>query len=161
MYQRIVVPVDKSTVSQLALTEAIRLCNGQGVTLRLIHVVDSAQFSWADNEFVNIIQLQQEWKVGGQGLLDALAAELINDEIKVETALIEVLGQTLSESIIEEATRWGADLIVMGTHGHSGLMHLLLGSVAEGVIRASSIPVLLVPHKLKQPSSISVEPHGE
>lgn len=45
---------------------------------------------------------------------------------------------------MEEAERWGAELIVMGTHGRHGLQHLWLGSVAEGVVRSSPVPVLLV-----------------
>jgi len=50
----------------------------------------------------------------------------------------------VSDAIVEEARRWGADLIVTGTHGRRGLDRLLLGSVAEGVARASPVSVLLV-----------------
>jgi nucleotide-binding universal stress UspA family protein len=46
--------------------------------------------------------------------------------------------------ILAESARWGADLIVMGTHGRHGLAHLILGSVAEGVLRRATVPVLLV-----------------
>lgn len=49
--------------------------------------------------------------------------------------------------IADEAASWPADLIVLGTHGHKGVERLLLGSVAEGVARLSSIPVLLIPHQ--------------
>jgi nucleotide-binding universal stress UspA family protein len=46
--------------------------------------------------------------------------------------------------ILAEASRWGANLIVMGTHGRHGLAHLILGSVAEGVVQRAALPVLLL-----------------
>ena len=46
--------------------------------------------------------------------------------------------------VVAEAKRWPADLIVAGTHGRRGLSHLFLGSVAEGIIRISTVPVLLI-----------------
>jgi nucleotide-binding universal stress UspA family protein len=46
--------------------------------------------------------------------------------------------------IVDDATKWKADLIVMGTHGRSGFDHLVFGSVAEGVMRTASAPVLLI-----------------
>ena len=51
------------------------------------------------------------------------------------------------EVILESAKQWSADLIVMGTHGRTGLTHLLMGSVAEKVIRHSKIQVLIIPNK--------------
>ncbi|MDA8255577.1 MAG: universal stress protein, partial [Betaproteobacteria bacterium] len=50
----------------------------------------------------------------------------------------------VADAIVADAREWGADLIVIGSHGRSGVRHLLLGSVAEGVARASTIPVLIV-----------------
>jgi nucleotide-binding universal stress UspA family protein len=54
------------------------------------------------------------------------------------------MGERIASVIEGEARRWQADLIVIGTHGRSGLSRLLLGSVAEGVVRVASVPVLLV-----------------
>ncbi len=50
----------------------------------------------------------------------------------------------MAHAIVEEARHWPADLIVVGTHGRKGLRHLLVGSIAEGVIRDSHVPILLV-----------------
>ena len=58
-----------------------------------------------------------------------------------------------TEDIIKTAESWNADLIVMGTHGRTGLLHLLLGSIAEHVLRHSKIPVLVVPSKNNQDKS--------
>jgi len=49
-----------------------------------------------------------------------------------------------SQALVEAAKRWSADLLVLGTHGWRGLQHLVLGSVAEGVVRLAPVPVLLV-----------------
>jgi nucleotide-binding universal stress UspA family protein len=62
----------------------------------------------------------------------------------VETELLETAGQRVADRIVEAAKRWEADLIVMGTHGRHGIQHLVLGSVAEAVIRSAPVPVLLV-----------------
>ena len=61
-----------------------------------------------------------------------------------DTALHEAKGERIAKVIEDEAKRWEADLIVIGTHGRSGLSRLLLGSVAEGVARSAAVPVLLV-----------------
>jgi len=60
------------------------------------------------------------------------------------SADIRVLKGEAHKVIAEQATSWGADLIIMGSHGRSGLHRLIMGSVAEEVFRASDIPVLLV-----------------
>jgi nucleotide-binding universal stress UspA family protein len=57
---------------------------------------------------------------------------------------VETLGPRIHDAIEEEAVRWPADLIVIGTHGRRGFRRLLLGSVAEGLIRVSTKPVLLI-----------------
>jgi nucleotide-binding universal stress UspA family protein len=57
---------------------------------------------------------------------------------------VENLSGQIADVILNEARKWRADLLVMGTHGRRGFSHLLLGSTAEGVVRASAKPVLLV-----------------
>lgn len=58
--------------------------------------------------------------------------------------MLEANGERIARVIDNEALAWGADLIVIGTHGRTGFNHLLFGSVAEGVVRGASVPVLLV-----------------
>ena len=66
--------------------------------------------------------------------------------VGAESRLVEVekYGERVVDAIVDEAKRWRADLIVIGTHGRRGVSHLLLGSVAEGVVRLAPAPVLLV-----------------
>ena len=64
--------------------------------------------------------------------------------MKVETALVDSVGQRVSDIILDQAAAWPADLIVIGTHGRRGVDRVLMGSDAEQVARRSPVPVLLV-----------------
>lgn len=143
MYKRILVPIDGSTTSERALQEAIRLIDDQPVMLRLVHVIDDLQFLDAEG-YVDYAALQELTRQIGERTL-AKAAEVARQaDITVETTLLEANGERIARIIDAEAASWAADLIVIGTHGRAGFNHLLFGSVAEGVVRGASIPVLLV-----------------
>jgi nucleotide-binding universal stress UspA family protein len=76
-------------------------------------------------------------------------ARAARDGVKAETKLTEIrsfgsLVNRVPDVIVQEARRWRADLIVIGTHGRRGLSKLLLGSVADGVVRTSATSVLLI-----------------
>lgn len=147
MYRRILVPVDNSATSRYALEEALRFAKNEKAALRLVHVVDLAQFAWSANEFLDVPQLQAALKEGGLQILAETLAHVREAGIEAETALLETWGGILAKAIVDDALNWNADLIVMGTHGYGGLTHMLLGSVAEGVMRHTPVPVLLVRNK--------------
>lgn len=149
MYQHILVPVDGSNTSQASLTEVAhfaRMC--PGAVIRLIHVVDLMQASSSVTEFASsaipMTKLEDDIRVEGQGILDRAAAAAKEAGFTPDPVLVETYGKPTPEVILETAQSWGADIIIMGTHGYSGLAHLLLGSVTDGVIRHSTLPVLLV-----------------
>ena len=96
---------------------------------------------------MNMILMQNSLKAvsdAGKALLEKHRRQLTEQGITVETKLVETYGGRIGSLISEEAQKWNADLLVVGTHGRKGIAHLLMGSVAEGVARAASIPVLLV-----------------
>jgi nucleotide-binding universal stress UspA family protein len=144
MYQHILVAVDGSEVANRALTEAIQLAKEQKSKLRIIHV---AEEYFVDYSGMNIDFAQYEASVReyAQEILNNAQKIAQESQVNSETRLIELktLGR-IEEKVIEEIKNWPADLLVIGTHGRRGLNRLLLGSVAEGVIRVSPIPVLLV-----------------
>ncbi len=143
MYQRILVPIDGSSTSDRALQEAIKLIDAQPVQLRLVHVIDDLQFLDAEG-YVDYAELRELTRKIGQRAL-AKAEEIARQaDITVESTLLEANGERIAQIIDAEASSWSADLIVIGTHGRSGFSHLLFGSVAEGVVRGASVPVLLV-----------------
>ena len=145
MYQRILVAVDGSSTAERALQESIRLAKDLQSQLRIVYVVDVVNVNLGA-DFPYPPEISEAIAKSGRALLDKAGAAARDAGVPVETGLIEIdkLGQRIPEMIIAEAEAWPADLIVIGTHGRRGLSHLFLGSVAEGVMRVASRPVLLI-----------------
>lgn len=145
MYQRILVAVDGSPASKRALAEAIRLASDQHALLRIVHVIDDPYAYYAGDGVSpdTIATVESAWRQAGQTILDSAANLARQNGVQPETALLEREDRP-STVIVDDAKQWNADLLVLGTHGRHGLEELLLGSVAEGVVRTSSVPVLLL-----------------
>lgn len=143
MYQKILVPIDGSPTSKHALQEAIRLARSLGAQLELIHIYEDIIYLIGE-DYINYEELQKTVRSCGEKMLADAEAQVRMSDIEVETRLISAGNERVADVIVTEAERWQAELIVLGTHGHSGFSRLLLGSVAEGVARAASIPVLLI-----------------
>lgn len=113
--------------------------------LRLVHVVDVININLGA-DFPYPPGISKAIAKTGQEILNKAGTVARYDEVPVETQLIEMdsLGQRIPEVIAADAEAWPADLIVIGTHGRRGLSHLFLGSVAEGVVRTATKPVLLI-----------------
>ncbi|MHB8256005.1 MAG: universal stress protein [Acidiferrobacterales bacterium] len=147
MYKKILVPVDGSDTANAALQEAIKLARSESTGLRIIHVADSSAAVW-DSEFapVDLEQIRESVRSFARNILEQAQRTAREAGIDAETRLVEMEtpGQRVAKVIAEHAREWPADLIVIGTHGRRGIDHFLLGSVAEGVMRLSPVPVLLV-----------------
>jgi len=144
MYQRILVPIDGSATAERALQEAIRLAAGRA-QLRLIYVLEEVYPLDAEGyAFIDYDALRKAARHTGERALARAADKVQQSGAMAETALLEAAGERIAGVIDGDALHWDADLIVIGTHGRSGLSRLLLGSVAEGVVRGASVPVLLV-----------------
>lgn len=148
MYQRILVPVDSSASTKATLAEVGRftkMCPESVV--RLVHVVDLAPATAGGGEYIQpstVTKMEDEIKQAGLAVLETVSAAAKTEGFTPETVCIDIWGKAAAEAIVEAAKEWNADIIIMGTHGYSGLSHLLLGSVAEGVVRHAPVPVLLV-----------------
>ena len=145
MYQRIFVPIDGSATSTQGLDEAIKLAKLTGASLRLIHVGDALTFATGFEPYAayanDVIPIMME---AGQKILDQGKARAEANGVKVDTLLLDSLAARVSDTIIEQAKAWNADLIVIGTHGRRGVGRWLLGSDAEQIVRMAPVPVLLV-----------------
>ncbi|CAE6724532.1 universal stress protein [Candidatus Nitrotoga fabula] len=144
MYKRIAVAVDGSETSDHALSEAGTLAQEMDSVVLLLHVCEEMPVMW---EPAGLLLMQDSMKAvadAGKDLLERHRKQLAERGAAVETKLVESYGGRIGSVISEEAEKWRADLLVVGTHGRKGVMHLLIGSVAEGVIRTATIPVLLV-----------------
>lgn len=144
MYQRILVPVDGSDTSTRALQEAVRLSNAQ-TSLRLIYVIDDVYPLDAEGyAYIDVETLREAMRQTGERILKQAVKSVEHSAANVEIALLDANGHRIASVIDEDAKRWSAELIVLGTHGRSGIGRLLMGSVAEGVVRGTTIPVLLI-----------------
>ena len=144
MYQRILVPVDGSDVAKRGLNEAIKLSKVLGAKLRLVHIVDDSALALNPETGISAAPLLEDFAEGGKQILEDARRLALAQGVEVETSLHENFTGRITELIIEEAGKWQADLIVMGTHASSGFRHALLGSDAESVLHSTEIPVLMV-----------------
>lgn len=141
MYERCLVPIDGSDLSYRALKEATKILNVPQGRVRLVNVVPTLLSS---HPLVENRTLQEWSRTEGRNALakaEALAREL---GVQTESALLEAEGQRTATVIVEDAERWPAEIIVMATHGQSGFSRLMFGSVAEGVLRTVTVPILLL-----------------
>lgn len=145
MYRNILVAVDGSHTSEMALQEAIKLARDLSGKLRIVHAVEMVNLNF-DSEFAGLNAIWETMRKSGETILAKAQAAAREAGIAAETKLIEIdtLGRRIPEVVAEEAQSWPADVIVIGTHGRRGISHLFLGSVAEGVVRVASTPVLLI-----------------
>ena len=142
MYQRILVAVDGSEISQRALSEAIKLALPWQSRLRIVYVVDEVSLNY-ESDFADLGAIQRRFQESGSKILEKAEATARQAGANYETKLLELDRLTLHvpDIIAAEADAWPADLIVIGSHG---MRRLILGSVAEGVARISSKPLLLI-----------------
>jgi len=147
MFKRILVAVDGSHTAELALKEAIRLAKELQSQLRIVHAIDFVHLNLGA-EFPNPSEISDAITKSGQETLAKAEAVARAAGMPVETRLIAIeLDERIPEMIAADAEAWPADLIVISTHGRRRLRHLFLGSVAEGVMRVATKPVLLIPGK--------------
>lgn len=143
MFKHILVPVDGSSTARLAIQKAIGLANTFGSRVTAIYVINPYPFTGVGTDFA----------YGQAEYLSAATAEanaairyakdaFEGSGVEVETSLIEA--NTTWRGVIEAAETVQADLIVMGSHGRSGLEKLLLGSVTQAVLTHTHLPVLVV-----------------
>ena len=137
----ILVPVDFSAHSVAALDRAVDFAKAFGAKIHLLHSFAVPVHGVMPYDFTIPDGL---W----DGIRKAAESKLEEFRQRIVSAGVEASGEvspTLpSEAILAAAGEIGADLIVMGTHGHTGLKHVLLGSVAERTIRLAPCPVLTV-----------------
>lgn len=135
---KILVPLDGSPLAEGALARVVELAADRPQTsVVLLRATEASALA----EF-HPIQAQVAAVEEAQGYLDAVAARLRSQGLKTVTT--SVWYGTPAASIVEAAAVGGVDLIVMSTHGRSGLGRLIMGSVAESVLRGTKTPILLL-----------------
>jgi nucleotide-binding universal stress UspA family protein len=145
MYQRILVPIDDSATAEKGLDQAIAIARLTRGGIRIVHVVDELCFPLGyETGATYLNRVLPALRQGSERILAAGRQRVAAAAVAVETLSLECFARRTSDVIIEQATDWPADLIVIGTHGRRGMNRLILGSDAEQVLRMAQVPVLLV-----------------
>lgn len=144
-YRRILVPVDGSPTAAKGMKAAIKLARENRGKLLLLHVVEEYTAFIAPEVGANLGPILDSLRLAGKRTLARIAKSAGNSGVKPQAVLVENFGGRVADTIVQQARRLRADLIVMGTHGRRGVNRVLLGSDAELVVRYSPVPVLLVP----------------
>ncbi len=137
--RKILVPTDFSPFSQRAIDYGAFVAERFEAKIVLIHVIESAAYSVTDTMIV--VNHEAALKATAEALMENLEKQCIEKGMAVTT---RVVSGTPYREIIKEAEQEEADLIIIGTHGRTGLERFLLGSVAEKVVRLATCSVLTV-----------------
>jgi nucleotide-binding universal stress UspA family protein len=142
-FTHILVPTDFSASSNAALILAKRMAAMSGASLRLLHVLEDSMTTAAAavGVYEPTAELREKWLEGARTLL---SRQLTPAEQASFRSTDVVMFGTPARTIVEHARANDIDLIVMGTHGRDGVEHMLMGSVAERVVRSAACPVLTV-----------------
>ncbi|ERG92025.1 MAG: universal stress protein UspA related nucleotide-binding protein [Haloquadratum walsbyi J07HQW1] len=140
MYDRILIPTDGSECADEAVTHALDLATQYDADVHVLSVVDARDVSHGAPA-ISPAQVESTLRENAHEVTDAVADRAADTEVDVTPA---VEAGIPDDSIVTYAEEHDIDLIVMGTHGRTGLERYLLGSVTERTVRRSSVPVLTV-----------------
>ncbi|HKJ59575.1 MAG TPA: universal stress protein [Halobacteriales archaeon] len=142
MYDRILLPTDGSEVAESAASHAVALAAATGAQLHVLYVVDAEAIGLVTPVTLDVDEVRTSLRHAGEEATAAVAEAA--EEAGVDVVEVVEVGVP-GEEIRDYAAANGVDLVVMGTHGRSGVDRFLLGSVTERVVRGSGVPVLAVP----------------
>ncbi|HEX9821876.1 MAG TPA: universal stress protein [Methylomirabilota bacterium] len=133
----ILVPLDGSILAETALTPAVDLAREHGAKLVLLRAAEAHSLPMADptEAQVQAVRAAEDYLTDARGRVAQAGVGDVDTSVWYGAPV---------EAIVEAARYRGADLIVMSSHGRSGLGRLVLGSVAETVLRATRVPILLI-----------------
>lgn len=141
-YHKILIAVDSSEYAMKAAKMGMELARQLHAQAALLFVVDKSKATGNIDAGILPAAAMIVLKKEAEQTLDGLA------EMYDGSGILKLMPEGRpEEDIVKTAETWEADLIVVGTHGRTGLQHLLMGSIAEQVLRSSKIPVMVVPSK--------------
>lgn len=150
LFSKILVPIDFSDYSKMALDYAVEFAKKFNSQLFLIYVIEPIVYP-SDFGLGQVPMSSIDMEI--QSRAEDEMQKLVNEKVPKETKVSWIIrvGKPFIE-IINEAKEKDCDLIIIATHGHTGIEHILFGSTAEKVVRKSPIPVLVVREKQENKS---------
>ena len=144
MFKNILVAIDGSGTAAKGFQTALGLAREQSARLNVLHVVDERGPVMYPEGGAFVSEMIYLLRESGKKILAQAEQEAAQAGVECKTLLVETLGLPVAEVILGQVKTVSADLIVLGTHGRRGLKRIVMGSDAEGVLRESTVPVLLV-----------------
>ncbi len=144
MYKKVLVPLDGSKLAESALDHVKTLFKDGAIgEVTILHVV-KIDVHWSELEggHFSINAVRDALFSAAKKYLAGVESQLASGGIKVQTILLE--GSRPAETILDYAQKNGMEMVIIATHGYTGLRKLMFGSVAYGVLHESHIPVLLI-----------------
>jgi len=143
--KNVLVATDFSEPSEAALNYGRELARSFDATLHVLHVADSIYMQYGGEAYSGVVpDLQDEVEKAARKQLDTLLDDEDRTVLRAKPVIMTATAK--AAAIVEYAGKNAIDLIVMGTHGRGAISHLLMGSVAERVVRTAGCPVLTVHH---------------
>jgi len=147
MYRHILVAIDDSQTSRKALDEAVALAKLHGARLEIAHAVDESLVQAFNTHGIALVdprQMEHALLESGRTILEEAVAAARTLGVEAAHRLIATQDMRTADQIAEAVETSGADLLVVGSHGRRGVSRLLLGSVAEKLVRKVGVSVLIV-----------------
>ncbi|QMT31280.1 universal stress protein [Alysiella filiformis] len=147
MYKHLLVAVDGSHTALNALNHALGLAVQSGSQMTLVHVANPSEYMTLAPEFLQHESYEAAAVASGNDVLSEAKTIAQNAGVQnVQTHLLLATkgAKEMAQELVDFGNTQGADLLVLGTHGRTGLMHLLMGSFAETVMRHSNLPLLII-----------------
>jgi nucleotide-binding universal stress UspA family protein len=145
MYKRILVAIDGSQAAQLALEEALKIAEATQAIVTAVFVAEhTARLVDVGTGLIDAQPRTTAYAEAAKATLEDARAMFEQRKVRGLTRTIDAYGEDITGVLCRAADEWEADLVVMGTHGRHGIGRLLLGSVAEALLRRTTVPVLMV-----------------
>ena len=149
MWKHLLVPLDFSECAHRALELALGIALREDASLTLVHVTPLPPNLPPDALVTPpgatmATRIDEYTTAGARARLEAIAVPLRDRGIDVRTFAVAARSNDVADELLRAVSAIGADAVVIGTHGRTGLSHLLLGSVAEKVIRRAAVPIITV-----------------
>ncbi len=145
MYRKILAPLDGSELSECSLEHVKVIAQGcqvpEVILLRVVEPIHSTEIAAYAEAGINIDMLMRDMESAAQTYISKIAETLKSSGIPANGVIITGLA---ADTIMKYANENGVDLIIMSTHGRSGITRWFMGSVADKIVRHSSVPVLIV-----------------
>ena len=147
MYKHLVVAIDGSNTSLKALRHAVQIADNSGSKITLVNIANPTEYMALAPEFLQEDSYEATALANAENVLnkaEALAKSLGATQIQRHITVSVKGARDMAQQLVDYAAQNSADLLVLGTHGRTGLMHLLMGSFAETVMRQTTLPLLII-----------------